>query len=376
MTEHVHLKLSASGAYRWMKCPGSVRLSDGLVDEPSEYSREGTHAHAVAAACLTRNCDTWEVVGEEFEGIVCSAETADAVQVYLDYVRSLPGEPGTMHVVDYKHGIGIQVEVEENPQLLDYAYMALLKGESGVEVRMDCSEVHPDLFGTADYILPPPDGTYNLIRMHIVQPRGFHSDGPCRQWVASADFIMAWAQEKLLPAMHRVDEPGADGVFAAGEHCRFCPAKLMCPELCMIYEDVAKATAPEGMSDETLVRYLNWMVPVKAFVKALEKEGYQRKSNKRTLPGWKLVRKSGARVWKDGAVSVIEKVLGILAYETPKLVSPAKAEKLPGGKVLAAKWAYKPSEDAGLTLVPESDRREAVVPESATEAFSELISSD
>ena len=44
-----HSELSASGAYRWMACPGSVQLCRTVPAKPSSsYALEGTAAHELA----------------------------------------------------------------------------------------------------------------------------------------------------------------------------------------------------------------------------------------------------------------------------------------------------------------------------------------
>jgi len=47
-----HAKLSPSSAARWMTCPGSVALSEGIEDTSSKNADEGTMMHAFAAMCL------------------------------------------------------------------------------------------------------------------------------------------------------------------------------------------------------------------------------------------------------------------------------------------------------------------------------------
>lgn len=46
----VHAKLSASGAKKWIACPGSVLLEASVQDKPSAYATEGTNAHALGEA--------------------------------------------------------------------------------------------------------------------------------------------------------------------------------------------------------------------------------------------------------------------------------------------------------------------------------------
>ena len=61
-----HSPLGGSGAYRWMPCPGSVRVSQGVEDPESEYAALGTAAHALAAHCLLGDYDAWSMIGEWF----------------------------------------------------------------------------------------------------------------------------------------------------------------------------------------------------------------------------------------------------------------------------------------------------------------------
>src|SRR6478609_1680674 len=132
-----HSPLGASSAERWMNCPGSVTLIQALRSSPDyeeadpDYRRDGTQAHALAAHCLEGDIDCWEVDQAQFPEL--TAEMMNAVQEYLDYVRSLNGHRwterrvhlpefhvsffGTLdcvvesgmdcHVIDYKHGVGV-----------------------------------------------------------------------------------------------------------------------------------------------------------------------------------------------------------------------------------------------------------------------------
>ena len=50
-----HAKLSASSAFRWINCPGSVVLADQLpAPGSSAYADEGTLAHALAELKLRK----------------------------------------------------------------------------------------------------------------------------------------------------------------------------------------------------------------------------------------------------------------------------------------------------------------------------------
>ena len=58
-----HAQLSPSSAVRWMSCPGSVRMCEGIPDTSSDASLEGTMMHTVSAHCLTRGTDAAGYVG-------------------------------------------------------------------------------------------------------------------------------------------------------------------------------------------------------------------------------------------------------------------------------------------------------------------------
>ena len=46
----VHAKLSASGAKKWLACPGSILMEAKVPDRVSAYAAEGTNAHALGEA--------------------------------------------------------------------------------------------------------------------------------------------------------------------------------------------------------------------------------------------------------------------------------------------------------------------------------------
>lgn len=60
-------KCGPSAAHRWMVCPGSERLSEGMPDTPSKYALEGTAMHALAEMCLLSGLSPMDFVGQELE---------------------------------------------------------------------------------------------------------------------------------------------------------------------------------------------------------------------------------------------------------------------------------------------------------------------
>lgn len=158
-----HAKFSASGSGRWLACPASIQMEEGLPDTTSEAAAEGTLAHYMGEQALRSGRSAHEVLLEvPFADVVgvpeatleaWDSEMADYVQIYLDYVRQIPGElfvetrvnfshvvpggfgtsdalvfnhdTGQLHVVDLKYGKGHRVLAERNTQLGLYALGAI-----------------------------------------------------------------------------------------------------------------------------------------------------------------------------------------------------------------------------------------------------------
>ena len=154
-----HALLSASSSHRWLNCPPSARLCESYEDKGSDYAAEGTSAHMLceyklkAALGIRAKDPTADLTyyNEEMEDcangyaafILEIVETAKQtcadpvvlIEQRLDFSKYVEGgfgtgdclviADGTLHIVDYKHGQGVLVEAEDNPQMKLYALGAL-----------------------------------------------------------------------------------------------------------------------------------------------------------------------------------------------------------------------------------------------------------
>jgi hypothetical protein len=386
--------------YRWSVCPGSVALSKGIHAPTSEYAAEGTCAHDLADACLSHSLDAATYLGQKrtadgFDFIV-SEEMVEGVQLYLDTVRGAldkdkgdvlysehefdlgavyPGLWGTndalvwkpttrtLKVYDFKYGAGIAVEVKRNKQLMYYALGAVLQ-------------------------LKLPVMTVELC---IVQPRCPHPDGPVRRDVMNALDLLDFQGELALFAAATQKE---NAPLKAGDHCRFCPAAGVCPELHKLAQEAAQTAF--DVVDSTLnpfedhsasrIDYAKLadalkLVPImKAWCANVDSLAYKEAEAGAAIPGFKLVDKVARRQWRDVVVAELSlKELGLgetEMYPMPELKSPAQIEEVLKGK------SFKPKErnevlaplvekkSSGKALVPESDKRPSVGgKQSAAEAF-------
>lgn len=404
MPPTTHSRFGASKSSRWRNCPGSIAAEDGLPDTPTEYAIIGTAAHDLAERCLTEDLDSAAFVGEtitvakdglpEPREIEVTAEMAEAVQVYLDFVRQAAGpddvmfvehqfdlaplsppEPiwGTsdctlwnaktkhLHVIDYKHGAGVVVEAEGNTQGLQYALGA------AVEIAQTTRQ-RPE-----------------TITITIVQPRAHHPDGPVRSWTITwADLV----EDKK--AMFAAVEAALarDAPRVVGKWCGFCKAQATCPAQMTHAMDLARVefdvpmeveasvpNEPPRPEDLTLVDLVNvleradlvqdWLKSVKGYVEQLLKDGVD-------VPGYKLVEGRKHRQWTDEAKA--DSFLarnGVKAAKryTKKLLSPAQAEKLvPKDRLpLLEKYWTKPTGDLQIARI--TDSRPAIRPGTEFEAL-------
>ncbi len=371
-----HSPLGASAAERWMNCPGSVALIKELripvdSDEP-EYRSEGTTAHAAGYAALVGDMEAWELLGQKFGKHEVSDVMANALQEYLDECNRIVAEnPGgqvynefgidypefheyfygtldrgyavknKLFIRDFKYGAGIAIDVEWNPQLMYYAF-GLLRH-------------HPEI---------------DEVDLGIVQPRGYHPDGTIRTWTVSAQTLREWAETKLKPAMERTS---LDHDLLAGPHCRFCPAKLVCPLMVSLFGAAAQADPKHviHLSMASLGRSYDLIDAVKAYLKALESEMLRRLSQGDQSEYAKLVNKKADRVWKDGAPAEFAAKYGDKAYVEPVLKTPAAMERLgQEAKDLVKQYAYTPL--TGMTVARMDDRRQALKVTKASERFANM----
>ena len=186
--------------------------------------------------------------------------------------------------------------------------------------------------------------------------------------------LMEFAADLVMYAK-RTAEP--DAPLKAGDHCRFCPAINICPEVQNVKQMVAKsefaaATAPtEGtVPPHKLAEYLKAVPLLKAMIERIDAYAYAEARAGRPVPGYKLVEKRANRKWiNETEVSLF---LGSLKvsdddiFEPRKIRTPAQMEKkLPSHYQMLTKFVTK--ESSGLVLVPEEDKRPAFKPDAKKE---------
>ena len=360
------LKVSPSAAHRWLQCTASVRLSEGEGKEgPSEFAEEGTLAHSVAERCLTSGKDAWEFASEEVD-----ADMIEGVQAYADYCRDITtngtnvqaevevkweadyasgtmsgtadfaclltedDDTLTLHVVDFKYG-HTPIEAENNPQLMIYALGVM------------------ELWGRP---------FISSVFLHIVQPRS-RDLVTVRRWGTTQYALETWETDTLQPKM--LEAYGPNGLFSAGEWCKYCPVKYRCPELERAFGGRIRELEENMKSlDRTPVEQLEILHKSADALAGLRAQLW-RELRKRVIggehsPSYKVVEKQTQRIWNAPAADIASAAqAGLIApsqlFDEPVLKSPAKVEKLPGGKEFVARYAHFPK--GGPTIVERKDPR-------------------
>ncbi len=379
-----HAKLSASGAHRWLNCPGSIKLSEHFPSTSSVYAEEGTLAHELAEQMITgrakastkRQVDAWYAE----HGIDGSAkEMIETLEPYRDYVKSehaakrkadpgaqlmteqkvdlsewIPGGFGTtdvaiigggeLHIIDLKFGKGVAVSAEGNPQLRLYALGTL----SMLEMLYDI----------------------DTVRMTIYQPR---LDSVSTDKIG-ADDLRAWGDEVIKPAAQMALSD--DAPTAAGDWCRFCPAKATCRTRADKYLGLREYLAQMLLSPEEIGRVLGdidglvrWADKLKAFALSQALQGD-------AIPGWKVVEGRSVRKYSRDEATIVAacEAAGYaepLLYER-RLLGITAMEKLMGKKAFAdilGSFVEKPQ--GKPTLVPESDKRPALTGITSADDFAD-----
>ena len=360
-----HAYLSASASHRWLSCPPSAKLCADVNDEASPYAKQGTDAHELCEYKVlhalgedvkdpTENLDYFDTEMEESTDEYCNyvleqyekakqlcKDPKVLVEQRLDFSKWVPDGFGTgdcliiadkvLQIIDFKYGLGILVEAENNPQMMCYALGAL------------------QLF----------DGIYdiNSVSMIIYQPRRENIS----TYEISKEKLLDWAENILAPTAALAAK--GEGEFKAGGHCQFCKVKATCRKRAEYNLSLARYDfeMPATLEDDEIEVILSKVDELIAWGSDVKEYALQAAVNGKAWKDWKVVEGRSVRKYRDEdliANTVIragfdpyeKKVLGITAMT--KLLGKTKFEKLLGDFIV--KPQGKP------TLVPMSDKRPAM----------------
>lgn len=367
-----HALLSASSSHRWLHCTGAPRLEEKFPDTTSVYAKEGTLAHelcelklkkyttAMAKATYTRAYnkikkrelwqgemdETTETYLDYVKGVMLSYPVAPVVVIEkrVDFSAYVPEGFGTadciilagdtLHVIDYKHGKGVVVDADHNPQMMLYALGAM-----------------------HDYSLLYQ---FKTVKMTIVQPRVNNIS----EFEMSTDELRKWGEEVVkAKAQEAYAEDGHH--FEAGSWCGFCRARAQCKTRCEHYDAMyvyaTEHQDPRLINLEDLSTFLKHGQDIEAWVKDLKEFALSESLAGAEVPGWKAVEGRGSRVFQDGEVAIqtlIDKGVDESILYERKVLSLAQIEKAIGKKefndIVGDQVVKNPGKP---TLVVDTDKR-------------------
>ena len=413
-----HQTRSPSKAYRYLACPGSIREEAAYPEPPSGPGAiDGTHTHTLLEHCVKGGMGSpLSMVGvklKDHEGeFTVDAERAGRVRLALDYVNRVCGNAGflaTVHaerrvspayllgrddldgtcdvtivtpdeleIIDYKDGMN-EVSATDNPQLELYA-LGVMAG-----LKLPINGAWP----------------FERVRMTIIQPKlALRGGTPISSSVVTVQ-EMVGKIGKFVVGAAATDAP--DAPLVSGAHCKYCKHKScstragdVMKEVGMMFPTVSETAVtvnpvtelsqqaadldPNTMTPEKISQIMLAAPLVRQMIEAVEEEALRRLKAGGKIPGLKVVHGRGSRSWALPEDEMAQKLIGMgipkgEVYET-KLLSVAKVEKLKweatkGGekvqrqlserqlKTLDTEYVAKVA--GKLTVVPESDPRQAVV---------------
>ena len=398
-TPNKHAFLSASSAHRWLACTAAPHFEAQFEDGTSEYAEEGTLAHSFCELYGQHKFNPTVMTKRKFnfrvkklqenplynpEMLTCAEEYVDFIQqnalgyenkphiaqeVKVDFSEFVPEGFGTcdciiiggdtLCIIDYKHGKGVAVSAQENPQMRLYALGALAK--------------YTPIYGDS----------IKKVCTGIFQPRINNISAE----VLSADELRAWG-ESIKP-LAEAAYSGNGSAFIPGEHCRFCKGRAKCraraeqhtaledfkdcvPESAVepAIRDKCKNLTPEQskvlglppvLSDEEIGELLTRGKQLVSWYNDLCDYAQKTILAGKTIPNWKVVEGRSNRAFKD-VDEVINRLVAAgydeaMCYEK-KPLTLTNFEKLTGKKQfeeLISDLVVKPQ--GKPTLVPESDKR-------------------
>ena len=384
-----HAILSPSAAHRWLHCTPAPRVEAEFPETTSEYAEEGRLAHSVCELAAKKKftvmnnrtynsrlkklkadpkwddemLSTAATYVEHLTEHAMRFEHAPyvALEVQVDINDNAPEAFGTcdcvmiggdeLIITDYKHGKGVPVSAQDNPQMLLYALGAL--------------KLYRPIYG--DMI--------RRVSTYIDQPRLGSYDGASM----TVEELLAWG-ESIKPKAAAAFM--GTGEFAPGEWCRFCRAKAKCRaranqntaledfkdciplgrSIPMQTEYDATGFKPSNcLTDEEIGALLVRAEGLVAWYNDLKEYALVACLNGKTIPGWKAVEGRSTRAWTDQDAALEALMAGgveeaIIYDRVPKTL--AQLEKVIGkqrfGELVGGMITKSPGKPA---LAAESDKR-------------------
>ena len=373
-----HAILSASSSHRWLHCLPSARLELEFENTNGEAAKEGTAAHALSehklkkALRIRSKRPTSEYDSDEMEE--CTDAYVDFIMEQVELARKSCTDPivlieqrldfscyvpdgfGTgdcviisddrLHIVDFKYGMGVLVDAEDNPQMKLYALGAL--------------EIYDSLYDIKE------------ISMTIFQPRRENVS----TWTVPVEELKTWAEEELKPKATKAYQ--GEGEYMPGSWCTFCRASTRCRARADENLKLAQMEfkMPPLLTDSEIEEVLTILPDLTKWANEITAYATDAAVNHgKEWHGFKVVEGRSVRKYKDeNAVAEKAVISGYKDIYRKSLIPMTEMQKLMGKtkfEEILGNLIYKPS--GKPTLVPNSDKRPAMNVADAKNEFNEIM---
>ena len=369
-----HAFLSPSGSHRWLNCTPSAILESEFPDGSSSAADEGTAAHAFCEHKLKKalrrrskrpvsDYDSDEMqeytdsyVDYVLEQLEVAKQTCKDPMVLIeqkvDFSEYVPDGYGTadciivsddtMQIIDFKYGLGVLVDAEQNTQLMCYSIGALNIFDSLYDIKQ--------------------------VTMHIFQPRREN----VQSWTIPVDELKAWAENELKPKAQMA--LNGEGEYHPGEWCQFCKAAVRCraraEEKLRLAQQEFKM--PPLLTDSEIEEVLTILPDLTKWADGILAYATDAAVNHgKEWNGFKVVEGRSVRKYKDeDKVAQAAKNHGYTDIYRQSLITITEMQKLMGKKnfeVILGDLIVKPQ--GKPTLVPITDKRPAIYVTNANDEF-------
>ena len=373
-----HAILSASSSHRWLHCLPSARLELEFENTNGEAAKEGTAAHALSehklkkALRIRSKRPTSEYDSDEMEE--CTDAYVDFIMEQVELARKSCTDPivlieqrldfscyvpdgfGTgdcviisddrLHILDFKYGMGVLVDAEDNPQMKLYALGAL--------------EIYDSLYDIKE------------ISMTIFQPRRENVS----TWTVPVEELKAWAEEELKPKAAKAYQ--GEGEYMPGSWCTFCRASSRCRARADENLKLAQMEfkMPPLLTDSEIEEVLSILPDLTKWANEITAYATDAAVNHgKEWQGFKVVEGRSVRKYKDeNAVAEKAVISGYKDIYRKSLIPMTEMQKLMGKtkfEEILGNLIYKPP--GKPTLVPNSDKRPAMNVADAKNEFNEIM---
>ena len=369
-----HALLSPSSSHRWLNCTPSALLESELPGRSSSAAEEGTVAHAFCEHKLKKalrrrskrpvsdydSDEMQEYTDSYVDYVLEQLEVAKQackdpmvlIEQKVDFSEYVPDGYGTadciivsddtMQIIDFKYGLGVLVDAEQNTQLMCYSIGVLNIFDSLYDIKQ--------------------------VTMHIFQPRREN----VQNWTILVDELKAWAENELKPKAQMA--LNGEGEYNPGEWCQFCKVAVRCraraEEKLRLAQQEFKM--PPLLTDSEIEEVLTILPDLTKWADGILAYATDAAVNHgKEWNGFKVVEGRSVRKYKDeDKVAQAAKDHGYTDIYRQSLITMTEMQKLMGKKnfeVILGDLIVKPK--GKPTLLPVTDKRPAIDVTNANEEF-------